>query len=1043
MATSLEDIQQIEQKATKYFDTITVRNASKLLHNGSASISFNKGSFETFLVCSGIVKDSSTQECKFSYKSRLEGTEEGPLSSNCDCLVWTEEKHCPHVACLFMSYSLHNMQNEKAAGSFDQSMPPVPLTGNFAVSAAEYGTIIHNPSGLQGANPSRTYASFQYYLHNRKVVNFPIPQNLKGTLRFNVADPDDPTSLKVSYQDEEGTVHEKVSVFENLYLFNWETGDAFHLPTNIKNIVRRIKIQQYTMEMDELIRLIISHNEQKNCALFIKEIALEDMQVVTPTINVTLAPAKKGNLVDFKVLFLDNESRYLPPPNLLKVFTFKGGHLESFKKKKDAYEVIEKLAMDIRDETSSYKKMLVGKTKNKAFYNILEELDSAEQSMYYNRFQNNLVSFDNTFVKKLFLSLFTNFGELLFRFSAYDADTEEVSYSITSNLLFRGLSTFNNEISPYGLNIFYDKKEVTFWSSRVRFERRPTTTQWFDLEMHMDASDLQAINNADLDTNVALTDKGLVLFSQEQKNLLRFMKKYTQYEGKQEESEDQGQKKFILPFNRARIFELFELKKFGIEGALTPEEEELCHRLSNLDEMPSYDIPDSVGEIIRPYQRTGYYWLRFLYENKLGACLADDMGLGKTLQTITFIQSIIDKVDRILIACPVSILLNWENEFKKFSDLDVNIYHGGNREYKKDAKVVLTSYGVMKKEIDTTLADKHYDILILDEVQHLKNIKSIGSYAARKLKADFRICLTGTPVENDLAEFYNILDLSTPGIWGNLQFIRSTSNQKNRLLARQTARPFILRRTKSQVLTELPPKIENNVYLNFTDEEDNKYKDILLQVKHKIQATSSKKRYGEILKGLLSLRQSCLWQAPGATTEISSIASTKINFLMETLEQILEEGHQAIVFSQFTTYLDIIQNTIHQKHWKFSRIDGSQSIKKRQSQVEQFQEGKTQVFLISLKAGGVGLNLTAASYVFIMDPWWNPAVESQAIDRAHRIGQKSQLTVYRPIIKGSVEEKVLKLQEFKKELFYDLLPENDDQYFSGKLTMKDFEHLFS
>jgi SNF2 family DNA or RNA helicase len=188
-----------------------------------------------------------------------------------------------------------------------------------------------------------------------------------------------------------------------------------------------------------------------------------------------------------------------------------------------------------------------------------------------------------------------------------------------------------------------------------------------------------------------------------------------------------------------------------------------------------------------------------------------------------------------------------------------------------------------------------------------------------------------------------------------------------------------------------------------------------------------------------------LWQK--RTGEIAfreaQVDSTKIEFLMETLSQILEEGHQAIVFSQFTTYLDIIQKIISERHWKYARIDGTQTVKKRQSMVELFQSGKAPVFLISLKAGGVGLNLTAASYVFIMDPWWNPAVESQAIDRAHRIGQQNTLTVYRPIIKGSVEEKVLELQAMKKELFRDLLPDDDDTMFTGKLTMRDFESLLT
>jgi SNF2 family DNA or RNA helicase len=421
------------------------------------------------------------------------------------------------------------------------------------------------------------------------------------------------------------------------------------------------------------------------------------------------------------------------------------------------------------------------------------------------------------------------------------------------------------------------------------------------------------------------------------------------------------------------------------------------------------------------------------------------MGLGKTLQTIAFLQSIYDKIDRVLVVCPVTILLNWEKEIQKFSNMDMHIYHGGSREIPKDKKIILTSYGVMKRESEAVFANIHFDVLILDEVQHLKNIRSLGAFSARKIIADYRICLTGTPVENDLSEFYNILDLSIPGIWGDLQFVRAISNTKTRGIARKTASPFILRRTKAQVLHDLPPKIENNVYLELTEDELKHYQQNMVGIRSRINNSTSSAKYGEILRGLLQLRQNCLWQSRSGTGEINykNIDSTKIEFLLETLEAILEEGHQAIIFSQFTTYLDIIQHYFREKHWKYSRIDGSQSINKRQEQVDLFQSGKNPIFLISLKAGGVGLNLTAASYVFIMDPWWNPAVESQAIDRAHRIGQKNTLTVYRPIIKGSVEEKVLKLQEEKKQLFNDLLSSDDDQVFSGRLTMKDFEMLFS
>ena len=515
------------------------------------------------------------------------------------------------------------------------------------------------------------------------------------------------------------------------------------------------------------------------------------------------------------------------------------------------------------------------------------------------------------------------------------------------------------------------------------------------------------------------------------------MKKYTKHEATDKTVSSDNVQKFSLNFKRSRIFELFELKKHGIDGALTEDEERICNELLNMTEMPTYDLPEKFKDIPRDYQLTGYQWLRFLFENRFGACLADDMGLGKTLQTIMFLESIIDRVEKVLVVCPVSILLNWNNEIEKFSNLDIEIYYGEGRNLKKNKKIILTSYGVMKKESYTTFQDIDFDILIMDEVQHLKNIRSQGATAARNLSANFRICLTGTPVENDLSEFYNIMDLSIPGIWGDLSLFRSSSSKKSRLLARQTVRPFILRRTKEQVLTELPEKIENHVYLNFKQEEKEHYLTSLAQIRQNMTNVQKGRKYSEILKSLLKLRQLCLWQNE------KFLSSTKIDFLMENLEQLIEEGHKVLVFSQFTTYLDHIQNKVREQSWNFARIDGSQTMKKRQAEVERFQEGDAQVFLISLKAGGVGLNLTAASYIFLMDPWWNPAVENQAIDRAYRIGQENKLTVYRPIIKDSVEEKVLVLQNAKKELFKDLMTSNDESFFSGKLSLEDFQQLIS
>jgi SNF2 family DNA or RNA helicase len=588
-----------------------------------------------------------------------------------------------------------------------------------------------------------------------------------------------------------------------------------------------------------------------------------------------------------------------------------------------------------------------------------------------------------------------------------------------------------------GITIYYDNKEVKTWNSNIKFERKNANLDWFALDLVVNEKDYDIIKNATINDDFVVSDEGLILLDSKEKELLKFMKKYTKHESEAQTKDEKSYSKFSLNFRRSRIFELFELKKHGIEGALNTEEEKICHDLMNMTEMPTFDLPERFKDIARDYQVSGYNWLRFLYKNRFGACLADDMGLGKTLQTIMFLQSVIDRVDHILIVCPVSILVNWQNEINKFSDLDVHVYYGNDRSHQMDAKITLTSYGVMKKEAETTFADVKYDVVIMDEVQHLKNIKSQGAKAARMLNVDFRICLTGTPVENDLSEFYNIMDLSVPGIWGESGFFRSSTNKKSRLLARQTVRPFILRRTKDQVLQELPEKVENHVYLSFSDVEKDYYISTLANIKATMQTIQKGRKYSEILKSLLKLRQLCLWQ------QQQSMHSTKIDFLIDNLKQLTEEGHKVLVFSQFTTYLDIIQNKVRENSWRFSRIDGSQTLKKRQEEVEKFQDGDSEVFLISLKAGGVGLNLTAASYIFLMDPWWNPAVESQAIDRAYRIGQENKLTVYRPIIKDSVEEKVLVLQNSKRELFKDLMADDDREFYNGKLSMDDFQALLS
>lgn len=993
------------------------------------------------------------------FKRRLVGTDEKAFTSNCDCHHWNDQDHCIHVALLYLTYhlQLYYEKNGDASGS-QGSHPALGSLDNYAVTVDEYGTYVAGAHRLNGAPPSCTYSTLRYLLHNKKVVNFPIPENLPGKLIISITSQQayelsngDYAKLprtRYYYLTPEGERVEEISLFENLYLFNWRTGASYNLPSALKMLIQRIRINERELSINDLILLSTSPQTESHCEIHIDGQSLREIAHKQVNLKITLEPAEKNTQIKMNFIFIDQDDNVMLPPEFLSMFTFEGGLLSSFKRKKDAYDFIRALAEYFSAGIMNYKQLLMASTQKKRWLDLIEFLEQNAQTYVYDGIHKSICSYDNQFLRKLVVSLLTHFDEQIFRYSCYVPETQELSLLVAPPQLFAGLNRFYQSLSPYGVTIYYDRNEIMSWNSRVSFERKREGTKWFDLQLNINQVDLQVIKSADLSTGVAFSSQGLILLGQEEKDLLRFIKKYVQYE-QQESSIENGVEgpinRFIIPFNRARIFELFELKKLGLEGTLTDEEIKLCQNLSTLESIPNYPVPPQINGVLREYQKTGHSWLRFLYDNKLGACLADDMGLGKTLQAITFLQSIYHQINRVLVVCPVTILLNWESEIKKFSEMKHHIYHGGDRSYPEDAKIILTSYGVMKKEGETTFANQNFDVLILDEVQHLKNIRSIGAYAARKIKADFRICLTGTPVENDLAEFYNIIDLAVPGIWGDLQFVRTTSTTKSRLLARKTAAPFILRRTKAQVLSELPPKIEHTIPLEFSDAERKQYTSNLMTTRQRINDAVSKQKYGEILRGLLHLRQNCLWQKLSAADAPSfgHFESVKISFLMETLEQILEEGHQAIIFSQFTTYLDLIQEVVEKHHWRYSRIDGSQSINTRQKQVENFQSGKNPIFLISLKAGGVGLNLTAASYVFIMDPWWNPAVEQQAIDRAHRIGQENTLTVYRPIIKDSVEEKVLVLQEMKKQLFRDLLPDDDESFFTGKLSMKDFEHLFS
>jgi SNF2-related domain len=709
----------------KYFPQGIIQNSLKFVRQSKVSISYKKGQVDQYYICSGIVKDDRSHECKINYKSRLEGTSEQALSSNCDCVLWKRESHCQHTLALFITFHLHEFLDRHAHNAehldlqgIQSEAPPLSFMSSLGVSPEEYGTLILSPNQLVQAPYGATYSQLQYILHSKKIIPFPLPSNFVGQLVIYFNDNQqmrfaylEPEHNNLSEQDAAPKkLSKEVSLFENLYLFHWKTGQAFHLTQDIKQLIARLRSFQFHLSYNELLYSIFELNLTQHVQIFYENQNILSLPKVSPSTRVVINPGDKKTLLEFKLEFFDHAEKLLMPPLMLSQLTFGTGILTSFRKKNEAYDFLETIVRSIEDRSQNYKKHLHSTSKKNRIISLVEQVFKEEQSIVFDDINLCLIVYDNSFVLALLKNIYEKFSEQFFRFAYFQDVSKSLTYKIAPQQLFEGLQPFSKFAKNYAIQIFYDRQEISKWNSRIKFERRSSSTKWFDLELSMTNDDWKIIQEANIDNGIVITNSGLILLSDEEKDLIRMMQKYSKYEGKtvplSELTEDElnkNVKKFILPFNKSRIFELFELKKLGIDGALDEAELALCRRLETLQEMPHYPLPENLEGVLRPYQVTGFNWLRFLHEANLGACLADDMGLGKTLQTIAFLQSIYHQIERVLIVCPVTILLNWEKEIQKFSNMEHHIYHGGSRHFPKDKKIILTSYGVMKKLISSFL----------------------------------------------------------------------------------------------------------------------------------------------------------------------------------------------------------------------------------------------------------------------------------------------------------------------------------------------------
>lgn len=647
----------------------------------------------------------------------------------------------------------------------------------------------------------------------------------------------------------------------------------------------------------------------------------------------------------------------------------------------------------------------------------------------------------------------------LFGWNIFTGATGHDEMFVPSKDLFEKLPLLHEKCKEHGIELFFKNKQVVSSSWDFSFDAsRSTGIDWFEIKPEIKCNG--RVVDASLLTEI-LKGKSMVVErdsvqimdsnSQQILNAISAMYKTGGISG------TDTKKKEVVRVPRLLILDWIELRRSGVNVKLPPEDEKIIERLNRFDKIEERALPEKLKAKLRPYQREGYYWLSFLHEHRFGACLADDMGLGKTVQAITMLGGIREGVvscperDRAcphLIVVPPSLLFNWQSEIKKFYPaMKIYQYTGKDRGTAfKGHDIVLTTYALVRRDIKK-LRDIRFNTIVFDEAQAVKNIYADTTGAVRQLSAYFKVAMTGTPVENHLGEYYSIIDLVIPGLLGEYDKFRPLlkrdfSPELDTIIKR--TKPFVLRRTKEKILKELPLKLESDIYLDLTEKQKALYRKTVEQVRSTIDEAYKDKTSAQAkiiaLTAILKLRQLCV--SPRLLSGELEDKSPKIDFLINKLQELQDEDHSALVFSQFTSFLDILEEDLRNNKMRYLRLDGSTPTDKRKKLVEEFQSGEgPSIFLLSLKAGGQGLNLTKASYVFHLDPWWNPAVENQASDRAHRIGQRKKVFVTRILTRHTIEEKMMHLKKKKLALYKAVMGDSPGGKKTLSITKADFNFL--
>lgn len=628
---------------------------------------------------------------------------------------------------------------------------------------------------------------------------------------------------------------------------------------------------------------------------------------------------------------------------------------------------------------------------------------------------------------------------------------------------------------PFGFQIYYKGQplqELEDDDFKVDFALQSDGTQgdfnWFELNprFFLRGQEIDPQNMANFGSaGVIEYDGKLYLVPRKQMPSLRRLENFwMKLQKGKKDSAKRGASDKIYHLPRHQVLELLALRASGYGVRGDEEWKKLC---DFYDKLGTQDrelvLPKTVKAELKPYQTQGVQWLQDLYNLKLGALLADDMGLGKTLQTLTFLEDLRVKkqLGQVLVVVPSSLIFNWTSEIEKFTPkLPMTVFSsrdlesmGKKLESKQDV-VVITTYGLLM-EHEAFLNQYHWKVLIFDEAQNLKNITTKRASSARSLRAQFKICLTGTPMENHYGEFYSLMDLIVPGSLGKIEDFRRQYVNTDMILREEIddlklkIRPLMMRRTKKEILDQLPEKQETKINIAFEERQKEIYRDIALSYNQRVQEQLLSQGEASVqlqmLTALLRLRQACSDPAALPNVRYDKVPP-KLEALMDSLTEIVESGESALVFTQFIQTLEHTAKILKQANIPVFVLHGGVPTKQRQKILEDF--NKTQggaVLVMTLKTGGVGLNLTKASYVFHLEPWWNPSVENQATDRAHRLGQSRAVQVFRYIMHESLEEKIELLKNRKDKKFQSLFatPEKESDLGpgTGGLTKDDFDFL--